>query len=820
MNEQSSILKDSLADAEAHAYISLICLPTEEPTGEPLEGKSGEKDYRLTLGEPHKTFAANNFAVSNEVNCHNYIYIPVKNSKLYVYDLDTKEKADEKETGITTPLGAAITPDGIVYIAGNMQFMYKYDPYNGTGERIDLPNVGAMNYFNINSDESGNLYFGTYPDAKLYRYSPASGTFTEYSNFDTDAKYVLSNVYHDGYVYANTYGDANNDGLFSKKIVKINAETKEVVKTLDISEKLGTVKYLSCMSIVGGNTLLGGQSACGKMVAVDLETFDFIDVGLETACTYKVSEELNGKAYFVSLGVGLCEYDIATRQAKAIDSFSNANIPIRFVNNSFVAIGDDPDLPGQSLLTCSNSGPIVLYNLETGKMVKWTDITINDGTGQTIRSLANGAEGSNKIYIGAYHNSTGAIYDTETETFVGKFTTTGQTDSLLWQNGKLYAGTYANCDLVELDPDTGSSDVLFTLKKDFWQTRIHTLVAGDNRIFAGTVPDAGLHGGLLAWYDLVTQRTYVVAEEDKVFYQKADSKGIWYDAKTDAVVDLDADNDGAAEFQFKGIVENQSVMCLIYKDGYIYGTTSKYGGASTTLDDFPGEAVVFIYDVNNTRKVGEYTLNLDGISAKYISGIAFDPDFDNNGKIWGVVSETLFSFTIDWLNNKLISKEDLSYHRDDYPLDGTRYWFPRPILFGDDGYMYVGFNANGGFRRINPNNPADNKLLMTDMPMFYVLGEDGNLYYAKSAEFKMLTLNYSSQDEVSAEVVDALIKGIGEVTPESEAAITAVQNAYDALTNTQKAMVSEISALEDAQTKLVKLKSAVNGAAVDKKICF
>ena len=80
------------------------------------------------------------------------------------------------------------------------------------------------------------------------------------------------------------------------------------------------------------------------------------------------------------------------------------------------------------------------------------------------------------------------------------------------------------------------------------------------------------------------------------------------------------------------------------------------------------------------------------------------------------------------------------------------------------------------------------------------------------------TLTVKTDEEVIAEV-DALIDAIGDVTLESEEAITAARKAYDALSDAQKAQVKGLSTLEAAEAKLAELKAeAEAAAAVDEKI--
>ena len=66
------------------------------------------------------------------------------------------------------------------------------------------------------------------------------------------------------------------------------------------------------------------------------------------------------------------------------------------------------------------------------------------------------------------------------------------------------------------------------------------------------------------------------------------------------------------------------------------------------------------------------------------------------------------------------------------------------------------------------------------------------------------------KDEAAADAVEKLIDAIGTVTLDSEDKITAARNAYDALTEAQKKLVENYKTLTDAESKLNELKSTVS----------
>ena len=67
---------------------------------------------------------------------------------------------------------------------------------------------------------------------------------------------------------------------------------------------------------------------------------------------------------------------------------------------------------------------------------------------------------------------------------------------------------------------------------------------------------------------------------------------------------------------------------------------------------------------------------------------------------------------------------------------------------------------------------------------------------------------YNNQKQAGVDNVKGLINAIGTVTLDSEDAITTARTAYNALTNEQKALVSNYQTLEAAETRLAELKAA------------
>ena len=363
----------------------------------------------------------------------------------------------------------------------------------------------------------------------------------------------------------------------------------------------------------------------------------------------------------------------------------------------------------------------------------------------------------------------------------GNYKTGGQTDTQIWYEGKLYAGNYSSTTLNEIypDPELGEKNEMIQRwrldHEETGQKRVHCTAAGDGYVFAGTAPDTSLHGGGITVYDTETGRWK--------FYRNP--------------------------------VENGSIMALGYHDELLYGATTCNGGSGSGWA--PGaSAVAFVFDY----KTGETVAVLD--PRDYIKGLADpvyhvrcvvpDPNVEENGRIWSMVSETLFCFTFDKETKKFDVQEVISFDKSTYSDSGTNNWFPKTILFDmERNYIYASFHSNGGMQRIELadwNAPIGsikvkaNERIMADIPEsnFMLLGDDGNLYYGFSKELKMLPLNVTDADWAIAQKVDDSITAIAEseITLESEAAIRSARSDYENLSWYYKALVQNLELLQEA----------------------
>ena len=365
---------------------------------------------------------------------------------------------------------------------------------------------------------------------------------------------------------------------------------------------------------------------------------------------------------------------------------------------------------------------------------------------------------------------------------IGNFYTNGQTDCMLWYDGYLYAGNYKDGILTQVVTDdeyqnknNSQNRVVINFRttldpngEPFSQVRVHALAAGDGKVFAGTMPDSYLRGGCIGWYDTVTGESYIE----------------------------------------RNVVQNQSINSLAYHDGYLFGTTTTAGGTGAG-DDTSLSAKMFIYDVENKRKVAEIDLRdkIEGLPARlsYVSGVVADPNIASNGKLWGTVAEVLYSFTFDEANSDIIVKEEMVLNKAKNTGGGAK---GTSICFLD-GYIYAYFGGSNQFLKMDYNDPSQYTALPIADPSHYTIGEDKNLYYTNDDTFYLYPLNVTDADRSAAAAVDNAMGALTRpATLTDKASVEAARAMYDALPWDQRALLQNLYLLEEAEADVLEAQIA------------
>lgn len=774
----------------------------------------------------------NDFVATSVVNGHDYLYVP-HNYNLYVYDLDTRTKVDEESIGFSETDGIFIDSKGIVWVYGQKANMYRYDPYTGMGKSTSVLLVnGSANkthvYYPIEVD--GKLYVGSYNYGELAVYNPATNQFTNLGQLVEGGVKLTTLAYKDGYLYASVH--AANNSQNPHALVKYELATKQVVGTFDLrgGGYLQTSPYLT-QTIIVGDVLLGATSKKEKMLAVDINTMQAVDIGTNDGVVHGFSqliEEEDGSesVYFLGRGSGytLYKYNSKTGRATSAGFDITGTSQFNTRGNSFITLEKDGREVQYMLIGMQGDGTVSMYNMETKKVEKIEGITGQDGSSINLLDFrAGGPEGASEIYFGGFMSNQANVYDIKTNTITKQYTAySEQLETSQWFNNTWYVTGYGACSISEMDYDTGECKVLFTLNEkdhnNFVQERIHALAYGDNKIFGTTIPQKNILGGFIVWYDYEKEATFVAVEADKVLYQPDSDRSVWRDAKTDEIVEFNTEDGGQNDF--KGVLEYQTINGIFYQNGYLYGTSYIAGGSgSAPVEGANSELIV--YDVEKMELVAHYPINeqIEGLVTPVELIGVWAPDPEIEGKFWGVVAATLFTATFDAEDHSVKVEEVVSYNKEFYKGYMSKYKTGQ--MYFTDGYVLIYFKTSddeteagiNNLRLINIEDPSYNYSLCTEGMGGYVLADDGNVYFNKSRGIGVLyTSNIIAaikENKIAADAVTELIAAIGsDITLDSEAAILAARAAFDNLSIVQKTIVKTENVLADAEAKLQALKAA------------
>ncbi len=752
------------------------------------------------------------YSIVAEVNGYDYFALPIYGGKMYIFNLDTWQLVDTVNTGIDVPRGITVDNNGVIYLGGTSYSLFTYDlKTNKTGftSKVNINSVSLGSLYDMGYGEDGNVYVGT-DKGHVIQYNPKTDTSTAVFLNDaladyqiTEVGYVSAVVQQGQYIYA-----AATTNTSKHYLVKLDKDTFAVKGITDYTST-GVSTYMSHMSITSNGIVLGPNRS---LMAIDTATMKLLtpeEFGTDAPVQCYSSVEIDGAHYYVSSKDRcLYKYDPSTKKAT---KYSGSVGQFLDCQGKYVTFDKDNDGNAEKYLLAIESPqtyPINFINVETGAVWQRSIkelLPANAGAGTGVNSLTNGPAGSNELYFGGFTSNQVIVYNTAEGKITGQIAASGiQTDAIyVAEDGTIYGGNYTEAQLTRLHRDTNKPEVLMTLHNSlFNQSRIHSIVGAENKLFFGTFPYVYKHGGVIAWYDLTTNRSYVAVgpKPEDVYYANYEDTKYNYTIKnpTVPVSSVKWYNEVTGEQltgfeEWKGIVDYQGVKEVAYHDGILYAATSIAGGTNSSPVSGTS-AVVFAYDVAARKIIATFDPLEYGFKGPVptISGI----ELDDNGNLWCVVSETLFTLTLNKEAGSFTYNEKLSFSKTTYDLTQNR---ENSELLFRDGYIYVSFERIGSLCKVNVENPSDYTLLLPDVssngqvPASFVFGEDGNLYYLLGTSLRMLALDPT---ESEWEAARAVTKQISEITADT---IADVRQAYEALTLRQKSLVQNYEILVQAE---------------------
>ncbi len=659
-----------------------------------------------TLGHPLTICKANDCAAAN-FNGDDYLYVTSQGTPALfsVYNLDKKELVGAYElVGTRSPWTHEVTTDGTVYIAVDRK-MFSYNPRNQELTDLGYYDSTQRATFDICSDPQGNVYIGTMPDAKVIKFDPATKKYTEVGNTkrpEAKESYARSLVYKDNNLYIIGFDGSTNI------LYKMPLDTPSKPVAFDIPDVEGyfkasdiywayTVTLAEDLILIFAYFKVGGPN----LIAFDTVTEKFIDVGMRDKFKgMYLTPVKDHKTYMIGNGGQMFELDVQKRVTTKMEGFTVAATD-EFNGGGWITLENNPDFPGESLVTIDNdTGYPVFINPQTQKRMAWDDVLLEGGD-ITVHNITKGPEG--KIYIGGYMGNRAAVLTPETGEIYRIFV--DQTEGMVQYKDKMYFGTYTGGVLHEYDPQKPpetlkNPHVLGKAEGD----RPFAMLAYDDKIFMGSIPEYGYLNAPLEYWDFNLGKMV--------------SCGI--------------------------MVPDQSINCLIEKDGLIYGSTTIFGGNASVTK--PGPAKIFIYDPHNNKVLKTFTPELKDVEIlNWIGGIAFD----KNGYLWGITGTTLFK--LDPVTFETIKQINFN----NYTWTGTDGWKPIRLKFDENGLLYVSID---GLKVINTETYEwkDLSYLTEVNPgnIIYEFDDYGNLYYATANNGELRILRRSELELITEDLTD------------------------------------------------------------------
>ncbi|TMR16491.1 hypothetical protein ETD86_25110 [Nonomuraea turkmeniaca] len=522
------------------------------------------------------------------------------------------------------------TPDGSVYTGTyNDGRLYRWTDQGGVQD-LGRPLPSENFIWSVAAGEGATVYGGTSPGGRLFAYDPATGV-RDYGKLSPTHAYVRSVSYAGGKIYAGTEDPA--------AVFEIDAASG-TTRQLPLPAGFDPVgKWAYDVNVAAGFLYVrfGGASP-GPLHVWDIAAGGWSDT-LDVAHGLDVSPpDDEGAVYLVKSGE-LVRYDPRTKATTG----TGMSITGRVANTRGIGWAELglPDYPGKSIVGLLWRGLMFRYNPQTGaKSFVQTGVR---GEPIDVTALAEGPDG--RMYAGGFLNGGFAALDPVT----GKreeFHTFSQSEDMTAHDGKLYIGAYPEARVYAYDPalpwnsteyspspEPGAAANparLFDLTADK-QIRPRALVSAGRYLAAGTMPDLGHLGGVLAVWDPRT---------------------------------------GTLKHSQRNVVKDQSIVSLAYRDGVLYGGTSIYSGQSATLPTQP-EAKLFAWSVKENRLLWEI---VPAPGKPAIPALTFD----DRGRLWGIAGGEVFA--VSTAARKVVERVTLS---DSKSSSGQLAFNPRDrVLYG------------------------------------------------------------------------------------------------------------------------------------------
>ncbi len=594
-----------------------------------------EKPEARTIGVPVKSvnWVKPHFALNAAKQPRIYITMGQQGDNFFVAEVDPETGASRQYLGTVKnsnfPTATLMSRSGMLYVGASYAgHLYRFDPQREVLEDLGAINPGKAEFpCAIDEDKSGRVWVGSYGTADLTAFDPTSGEFERFGRMDDVDMY--------------NYPMVNADGLICNKVMM----TKPKCVVLD--PKTGRKEVVGPVSTKGQDTFDLRKDAQGWVHIVSslgnfkIQGFQAVPEKQAPAAPAEPPFQDIKDVRFIGPEAEpykQLEVELVDGKTRTLD----LNLELAGTDIFYIHVGPDSLIYGSSILPLH----LFRYNPGTGELV---DLGKASSTGGEAYSMAN-LDG--KLYISAYTGATLSVYDP--------------------------AKPYAFGNTPESNPrDLGRMDKISYRPRS-------TLTGPAGRVWVASIPDYGMWGGPLSWYDPATN-------EKKAYYE---------------------------------IVGDASCYTLAYlpqADLIAVGTTIQAGSGATPK---VSQAVLFLWDHKAETKAWEGTMDRP---VETFNALLALPDGKLLGTVTGGDKPELFLFNPA---TRVFEK------RADLPPGAPR---DLGLTLGPDGKVY-GFTRSCLYR-LDPATLQVKEILKQEDEFEIagpILGND--IYYAKGPALKCVTL--------------------------------------------------------------------------------
>lgn len=557
-------------------------------------------------------------------------------------------------------------PDRSVYI-GTQAWgkLLRFDPDALTVTEVSSePMFGQGHLWSLSITDDGQVFGGTYPDGKLLQYDPDGDEWIDHGQLVPGAQYVRSLTTDGTVLYAGT-------GTVPR-IVRFDPGSGESSE-IELPEDMQDEAFVYDLDLAG-DLLFVRMTDSNTRLVHDLVSHEWVDripdgVGMHASGENVLVTDQGRRrvAYHSVKGKPVMAYDLDTHEQyeTTLDLGGAGNRDWSTYRLRLAGF------PQESLLTGLSDGRVMAFNPITHQTREIT--TEAEGSPYVIRSLATGPSG--EIFVGGYLTPRAlGVVDPET----GEATQlpwSPQVEGMTAQGDDMVFGTYPNAGIHRFDTtkpwEVGTNPAPPIHIEESQDRPVALTVAGD-RVAIGTVPGYGQLGGALTLLD----------------------------------------GDGGLEVH-RHVVQDQSVVTLLHRDGIIYGGSAIWGGLGIEPSATDGE--LFAFDLA-TEKVLWSVVPVPGETS--IGALAFDDD----GTLWGLGTNTLFSFDVA---GQQVTRSETFFDSDN---DAT--YVTGHELFWHEGQL-VGTTAATVFT-VDPSSWE--LTVLSEDKTNLAIDRLGNWYYSKGAD--------------------------------------------------------------------------------------